>query len=91
MGWDVCVCVCFSKGILRKENAKNVFAEGGFWRNKLTATAVPGRKSMVRTAMVRMAALSRIVASAIWRADRAISKVRLADGEGGDGLVRGGR
>ena len=41
---------------------------------ELTATAVPGRKSIVKTAMVRIAALSRIVAWAICRALLAISR-----------------
>lgn len=45
-----------------------------FQEFSLTATAVPGKNSIVSTAIVRMAALSRIVASAIWRADRAISR-----------------
>jgi hypothetical protein len=42
---------------------------------ELTATAVPGRKSIVKTAMVRIAALSRLVASAICRALLAICRL----------------
>jgi hypothetical protein len=50
----------------RKERRKN--------KSKRTATAVPGKKSIVRMAIVRMAALSRLVASAIWCALLAISR-----------------
>lgn len=52
----------------------SAFDRGGPLEAELTATAVPKRKTIVRMAIVRIAALSRIVASAICRAFLAISR-----------------